>query len=327
MRNLRFEILAVVLVLASSAFAREPVRFDVGYLTAAKDITTDQFHSARPGYRLVEIELMVSTNVDSEVADALVETMFRVEFDNPRIQVESFSPQTTLQSPYAGTISKEKRSELGLSAELKASETLVPSVDADGKLTTNHKLATIEKVDILPDLQVVSAAGTINRGRGVYFRFQQTGQNKLEGSTMLGLVLSVPEGWKADKLLVRATGKLRSKIVPGGPSQSHDIDEQRFTVATYVEHNAVASEVASRYVDAESRWQQAQRRYSEEIEDVMRGSPLRYLTSVIHKKRHLSADSWIRLQPEKRLQELPSEVVQAYQNFRTAEREIQQLAS
>lgn len=296
-----------------------PVQFDVGYLTPAADVTTPEFHNARPGYRLLQMDLMISTMVDSRIADDLIETTFFVELHNPRIQIEDFSPQTTLQSPYAGNISKENRTELDINGKLSANERFDKSLGADATLGFNRKQATVEKVDILPELKLVAASGTIHRGRGVYFRFNRTKQTSLEGTTMLGIVLAVPEGWSADTMSIRCQSKIRQSVVPGAPSKETELPESQYTVAIYQAGNRYAAEVAERYIQEESRWIQTKRKYADEIHDRRKDSPLDYLTSIVRPSKPIgNIDQYLASSPKKATQELPPPVVDAYYRFQEA---------
>lgn len=314
--------LTIVSILATGpaiASAGSPVQFDVGYLTPAIDVTTPDFQNARPGYRLLQMDLMISTMVDSRVADDLIETTFFVELHNPRIQIEDFSPQTTLQSPYAGNISKENRTELDVNGKLSANERFDKSLGADATLGFNRKHATVEKVDILPELKLVAASGTIHRGRGVFYRFNRTTQTSLEGTTMLGIVLAVPESWSADTMSVRCRAKIRQSVVPGAPSKETELPESQYTVATYQAGNRYAAEVAERYIQEESRWIETKREYADEIHDRRKDSPLDYLTSIVRPSKPIgNVDQWLNNSPKQATRELPPPVVDAYYQFQEA---------
>ncbi|MBA2116608.1 hypothetical protein [Bremerella alba] len=317
-----FYTLTIVSILATSpawTWAGSPVQFDIGYLTPANEVTTAEFKNARPGYRLLQMDLMISTMVDSRVADDLVETTFFVELHNPRIQIEDFSPQTTLQSPYAGNISKENRTEFDLNGKLSANERLTDTLGADATLGFNRKQATVEKMDILPDLKLVAASGTIHRGRGVYFRFNRTNQTSLEGTTLLGIVLAVPENWSADTMSVRCRAKIRQSVVPGAPSKETELPESQYTVAIYQAGDRYAAEVAERYIQQESQWLQTKREYDDEIHHRRKDSPLDYLTSIVRPSKPIgSVDQWLARSPKQATRELPPPVVDAYYQFQQA---------
>jgi len=312
-------IVSAIALSPALAWAGSPVQFDVGYLTPATDVTTPEFQNARPGYRLLQMDLMISTMVDSRVSDDLVETTFTVQLHNPRIQIEDFSPQTTLQSPYAGNISKENRTELDLSGKLSANERFDKSLGADATLGFNRKQATVEKMDILPELKLVAASGTIERGRGVYFRFNRTKQTSLEGTTLLGIVLAVPESWSADTMSVRCRGKIRQSLVPGTPSKETDLPESQYTVAIYRAGDRYAAQVAERYIQEESNWLKTKREYSDEIHDRRKDSPLDYLTSIVRPSKPVgSVDQWLARSPKQATRELPPPVVDAWYQFQEA---------
>lgn len=321
------QLVAIGFLTASPALilAGSPVQFDVGYLTPATDITTPEFQLQRPGYRLMQMDVMISTMVDSRISKDLTETTFLIEPHNPSIQIEDFSPQTTLQSPYAGNISKENRVEYNVDAKLNANQTVTPHLGATGSLGVSRKQSSVEKVDVLPEMKLVSASGTIHRGRGVYFRFNRTPQTSLEGTTVLGVILAVPEGWSADTMTVSCRAKVRQPIVPGGPSKETDMPESRYTVAMYLTGDRYAANAASRYVREEANWQDVRQRYANEIQHRRIDSPLDYLTSIVHSSQRTgSVEKWLRTSPEKAARELPPPVVDAYYRLQEARANLDQ---
>lgn len=320
-------VLGILNTFAAQSQAAPAVQFDVGYLRPAEDVSTDQFYHARPGYQMMQLELLISTMVDSRYSEELTETTFIVEPRNPRIQIEDFSPQTTLQSPYASNISKENRVEVDLSGKLAMGHRVDPSLGGDAAVTSSRRSASIEKFDILPELNLVSASGTLHRGRSVYFRFNRTSQNSLEGTTRIGLVLAVPQGWTADMLTVRCTAKLRQPVVPGGPSRETKLPESTFTVAVYRMGDHRAAKIAAQYVQAETEWQQVKRKYADAIKAGRRDSPLDYLTSIVRlDSKEGSIEQWLRNSPREASRQLPSAVVDAYYRLRQAKSELDQLS-
>lgn len=315
------QLIAISFLATSPAllWAGPPVQFDIGYLTPAHDITTPEFQMQRPGYRLMQLDVMISTMVDSRISKELTETTFLIEPHNPSIQIEDFSPQTTLQSPYAGNISQEKRVEYNVDGKLIASQTLTPNLGGNGSLGISRKQSSVEKVDVIPELKLVSASGTIHRGRGVYFRFNRTPQTSLEGTTTLGIILAVPEGWSADTMTVRCRAKLRQPIVPGGPSKENELPESRYTVAMYLAGDRHAANAASRYVREEANWQEVRQKYGDQIQHRRIDSPLDYLTSIVHpSQQNINVEKWLRTSPKKASRELPPPVVDAYYRLQEA---------
>ena len=318
--------MAVGMLVASSPallWAESPVQFDVGYLTPAHDVTTPEFQEARPGYRLMQLDVMISTMVDSRISDDLTETTFYIEPHNPNILVADFSPQTTLQSPYAGNISREKRVEYDINAKLSANHRVDKNLGSDGSLGIGRKQSSVEKVDVLPELKLVSASGTIHRGRGVFFRFNRSAQTSLEGTTVLGVILAVPESWSADTMTVRCQAKIRQPLVPGGPSKETDIPESRYTVAIYQAGDRYAAEAAGGYVRAEGNWQQTKRKYADEIQHRRIDSPLDYLASIVRPSHAIgNVEQRLKSSPHKASRELPPPVVDAYYRLQEAKSKL-----
>jgi len=323
-----FAVSVVLSTTAGEAFPGPPISFDVAHLVTAEDIASPEFREARPGFKLVKIELLVSTMVDSKAADDVLETMFVVETTSPQAMVEDFAPQTTLQSPYAGNISKEERTEYDLSARVTGKQLVIPELSADGVVSANRKTSETEKVEILPELSVVAASGTIDRGRGVYFRFSRSKQNSLEGTTGLSLILAVPEHWKADILTLRCTARLKSSLVPGTPASSKETDPTNFNIAVFELGNRAAAHAASQYVAAESRWHHAKRKHSQAASSSPgRTNPFDYLTKIVRPgNREKSPEVWLASSPKEAARSLPAEVVEAYYQWKQAKAAISNMA-
>jgi hypothetical protein len=114
-----------------------------------------------------------------------------------------------------------------------------------------------------PAKELTIAAGTTNRQRGVYFKIRPNSQTTIEGSRKLGLLLSVPENWRADLMdvTIQAAG-----LEPPHYRKEAVVARQSFVVALYQENDAVASAAAAEYVKQQANLIRCVKLFSKTIE-------------------------------------------------------------
>jgi hypothetical protein len=100
-------------------------------------------------------------------------------------------------------------------------------------------------------MKAVAASGTLDRGRGVYFKLKPSRSTSLEGAKEFVVVFRVPADWRGDFLYLSctATGVKRSVV----PPLREDVvcGKRRFIVAIYSEGDRAARAAAERLVRAE----------------------------------------------------------------------------
>jgi len=245
--------LAVNILLAVTLFAAPRVQFDLHPLVACRDVTTEEFARSHPGDRLIEAKLHVSSLIKSGDEDDLIEFFYRIQSPRGTVQVVDYSPTTSMTSTYEGSIevqdSKERVRSLGINASGGYSHIVKGNASAE----LGSKNGSVTRYKIVPEMQLLSASGTMNRGTGVYFRLKPSRQTSLEGGRLFTLVLRVPRSWRADVLHVscRAQGYERGLVRP--------LDEQRVSgaavlpVSLYLAGDQHARAVVMNAAVAESR--------------------------------------------------------------------------
>lgn len=256
-----------------------PISFDVGMLVPSRDITTDDFRKVFPGEKLLEAQITVSSLVNAAGSREPSEVVIRLESPNPRFQVHDYSPQTTLHSAIQGKISREHKSEKDASAQIHLAGRYDRLLGGDATAGIGKREATIEKYETLPEMEIVSASGTIRRGRGVYFRFKPSGQTALEGSKPLTLAFRVPADWRADTVRIDCTAlAAESKFAGSGQKV---VARQVFTVALFHEGDNEAHAAAYRYIRAEEQLGYQIGKQAAAIEKATRRSPLDQMHSLV----------------------------------------------
>ncbi|MEX0791660.1 MAG: hypothetical protein WD045_00885 [Pirellulaceae bacterium] len=259
-----------------------PISFDVGMLVPSRDITTDDFRKVFPGEKLLEAQITVSSLINAAGSREPSEVVIRLESPNPRFQVHDYSPQTTLHSAIQGKISREHKSESDASAQIHLTGRYDKLLGGDATAGMGKRESTIEKYETLPEMEIVSASGTIRRGRGVYFRFKPSGQTALEGSKPLTLAFRVPADWRADTVRIDCTALAAESKFSGSLGNGHQVvARQIFTVALFHEGDNEAHAAAYRYIRAEEQLGYQISAQAAAIEKATRRSPLDQMHSLV----------------------------------------------
>ncbi len=247
-----FIVLLTSIFIARPASAQTPrVRFDAPQTVAVRDVTTREFATAHPGERLIEAIVPLSMMLEQGNLAQVRELVHRLEIGAAGAQVVDFSPQTTLASAVVGSTRVQREQTQDANVSLDVAATYAGLVN--GKLNSNYAMQEREQASFeqLPTLDVLTASGTIDRGRGVYFKLKPSPRTTLEGSYDYVVVLRVPRSWRAGFLYVasEATGEQRQFFA--GPTGSVTFGRGRFIVTLYEQGDAAAQQAAGRYVQAE----------------------------------------------------------------------------
>ena len=164
---------------------------------------------------------------------------------------------------------------------------------------------------------MLTASGTIDRGRGVYFKLKPSPRTTLEGAYEYVVVLRVPRNWRSGLLFVSSDASGNERSVLPGDEQTTKLGRGRFVVAIYQQGDTAAQQAASRYGQAELALQQTIARKRGELDRRMYPTPLHRLG--VTRDNALARD-WLetvmfRAVPEDVLVKLPDDVRLAVENF------------
>lgn len=247
-----------ITLLAGAAQANEPrVHFDVPQAVAVRDVTSPEFALAHPAERLIEARIPISMLLDQGRARDVHELVHRLESTTAGAQVMDYSPKTMLATTVIGSTHIERQTTRDAKATLDVGGSYAGLVTgkAHGELT--HHAREDSKFEQLPSLELLTASGTVDRGRGVYFKLKASPRTTLEGSYDYLIVLRVPRVWRAGLLYVTSEARgLRRSPLPGGDA-IETVGSGRFLVALYQQGDADAHRAAQNYALAEQALRRA----------------------------------------------------------------------
>ncbi|MGB7326784.1 MAG: hypothetical protein WBD31_18050, partial [Rubripirellula sp.] len=199
----------------------------------------------------VTVELRLSSMITTPTLPAIDQWLVRCQPRDAAITIADYAPRTETASDVSSPIQvkqvEEKNLTLGLSANGSYGHLANGSLGADqcNKNTNSFEFQRQAAV------QAVTAAGTINRGRGVYFKLRWTAQQVLEGEKVFRITLAVPTNWRGSLMDVSVIAQSDRKKFGGFDRETKTIGSANFVVATYRAGDNVAADRAGRIADAE----------------------------------------------------------------------------
>jgi hypothetical protein len=235
------------------AAAQSPeVHFDMNPVVACRNVTTPQFEASNPDERLVEADFEISALIRQGDEDDLLQFFYRLELQDASVSIVDYSPQTTLASDQASNVTKEERTEKSNHVGV----VFTSPLDWPGKLTASSDLGQKSmgstRYELVPEMTAVTASGTVQRGRGVYFKLRPSRSHTLEGARRFSVVMRVPAGWRGGYAHWNCSASGIGRGLVRTLDERIQCGERRFVVALYLDGDAEAKAAAQRLVRAET---------------------------------------------------------------------------
>ena len=282
-------------VLATDIAAQDNVQalsFDLPPTAVARPVDlSDRMTPTSQAGESMQVDLRLSSMVTGSKLPTIERWMVQVVPRAASWRVLDYSPRTETGSDYATPIqvkrSDESTRSIGVAADGGYGHLASAHLGADH----GDKKSEAIQFDKHAPLHAVSAAGTIERGRGVYYKLRWTSQQILEGEKMFQVAFDVPPGFRAGMLdvVVMAYGKpAKSNPMKGvwadmplleTSSSSELLGKAHFTVAVHRESDDAAWSLARQLASAEVRLRQAASGHRAD-------TPIRSLPTLI---RHVAA--------------------------------------
>lgn len=202
------------------------ISFDLPPTAVAVPVTTAGDHAALPTGvgETVEVSLRLSSLVCGSELPQIDRWMIRCVPRSSAWRVVDYAPRTETASEYASPIQVKKTDEeasaFGMSTDVAPLKVSGAFVGASGHMgfdkTAKHLNST--QFDRHAPLHAVTASGTIERGRGVYYKLRWTSTQVLEGEKEFKVTFGVPHGFRAGLLDV-------SVVAVGKPAEGNSMSE------------------------------------------------------------------------------------------------------
>jgi hypothetical protein len=219
-----------------------PVQFDLPSIAAAVE--------SEDGSGSVTIELHLSSMLLSSDTPPIDEWLVRLQPRDRSLWIVDYAPRTETASELATPIQVKNTTEDTKGMGIGLDGSYGHLVRANAAADHSKKQQKTIQFDRLAPVQAVTASGTINRGRGVYFKLRWTTQQILEGEKTFRVTFHVPEHWRGGLLDVSVLAKGERKTF-GWDRETVMLGAANFVVAVYRSHDIEAESLARSLADAE----------------------------------------------------------------------------
>jgi hypothetical protein len=268
------------------------VDFDVPAIAPAQAAVSTSQAPQLPNSRFVEVAIDVTTMVSPTIKSDVNEVVIEIRTQHEDVQVADYSPRTETYTNIDGTIKVTQNRSVQREAALDATGVYPIFATATGHTAINDVNSRTVEQHELAARQMLTAAGTLDRRTGVYFKLRSNPQTVIEGARRVWLLLEVPQSWRGDLLEVRthAFGKSRETLAS---KSERLLLAKRFHVAIYQVGDEVASQRAMEFSRQHLRLQQSADQFAGEVQRRAIPTPLHQIGSVLNVVKPEIADNWL----------------------------------
>ncbi len=237
----------------SYACAEAPrVHFDMHPVIACRDVTPPEMQESRPDLRLVEVRFDVSALLLQGSEEDLLQFFYRWEVPSPDVLVADYWPKTKLASDQATNVTRETRAE----RSNHVGAAMTSPLDWPGKVTASgdmgQKTMDSSRYELVPQMTAVTASGTVQRGRGVYYKIRPCRSSTLEGARRFRIVLQAPASWRGGDAYLECTATGIDRGLVRSLDEQITCGQRRFVVSLYLEGDVEARQAALDFIAAET---------------------------------------------------------------------------
>lgn len=194
-------VTTVVLVGTTSKAEIPTVVFDVPLITECRDVTPQGFRDAYKR-EIIEAVFKVSPQLLAGDEKDLKRLHYEISTEQ-QMPVVNYLPNAEVTTDVVnGTIAIQNSSHRG---EVSFRYLILPATgdgNLKGDLESSHA-----QFGLLAPKQLLIAAGTIERGCGVYFELRPSSQDTLQKQREFACLFDVPVTWRADAVTIRCNAK------------------------------------------------------------------------------------------------------------------------
>lgn len=253
------KLFLVINLMASTALvAAEPmIHFDMPPVAVARDDSSGDRN-------LVTIDLKLSSMIAAPNMPRIDQWIVQCQPRSADLQVEDYSPRTEVASDISGPIEVKRTKERSSSAGTSLDGGYGHVANFHAGFDHGSKDINSVQVNRVAPVQAVTASGTINRGRGVFFKLRWTAQQVLEGEKHFQITLRVPKHWRGSLIDVSVIAQANRKTFGGWDTENKILGAAEFVVAAHREHDQLAAEHARALFEAEHALRLAAKRHPSE---------------------------------------------------------------
>jgi len=280
-------VFAATLHLQPAVASPPLVQFDTGPTASCRVATPKKNAVTDPQHRLVQATLHVSALVSQPLEQRKLEYLYEIVNPTGSIQITDYNPKTELGSDVAGNIGVEKKKESTKSLGMNVSGTFEHFVRASGVGDMGAKDSLQLHYELKPRQSAILAAGTVQRGTGVYFKLRASSDSSLEGQRDFMIVMRVPTKWRADMVY------LRCEVRDMGGGKPRVVNTASFVIGLYVAGDDEAMRAAETLIQTEAVLRRTVANRQQEIERQSMRSIVHRLGAMLDLYKPRIPKSWL----------------------------------
>ncbi len=218
------------------------VQFDLPPVAAAVALSDD--------LNVVTVEIRLSSMIASPESPPIDQWIVRCQPRDRSISIVDYAPRTETGSDVATPIQIKNISEKGSATGISMDGSYGHLARINAAADRSKKLTNSVQFDRVAPVQAVTASGTINFGRGVYFKLRWTAQQILEGEKTFRLSLRVPSEWRGSLMDVSVIAQGERKSF-GWDREIKTLGSANFVVALFKDHDTEAETIARSLAESE----------------------------------------------------------------------------
>ena len=197
-------LVSVVVIACVGTFARAEtpvVLFDLPMTVECRDVTPKRYEESYKR-KIVEAIVKISPQLLAGEEKDLKKLHYEISTEQ-QMPVVSYAPSSQLASDVAGgTMAIQTSDHHG---QLLVHYLITPAA-GDGRLTGDLESSHAQYTLLAPK-QILVAAGTIQRGCGVYYDLKPSSQDTLQKQREFACLLQVPASWRANYITVQCSAR------------------------------------------------------------------------------------------------------------------------
>ena len=236
------------------------VQFDTGYTVPCRDVTPEDLDSVRSGERRVEARFRISALVLEGALPDAAQYMYQIISPLGSMQIVDYEPRTALATDVVGNVSIDKKKESSKSLGISLSGSFDQLVKGTGGADLGAKDTSQVRYELKPQMEVLLASGTLNRGTGAYFKLRPSADTSLEGDRTFTITFRVPADWRGDIVYLKceAQEQRRGQLISRGAAH--------FMIALHAAGDDEVRQAAEELIHAESLLRQTVAKREDDIQ-------------------------------------------------------------
>jgi hypothetical protein len=267
------------------------VEFDIQPASPAVLVSPPNIAAQLPESQHVQVKLDISTIVTNGFQGVVDEATIKIHTHRPMVQVADFWPRTEMYSQVTTPVSVYEDHDRLKHAWIQGVGGYPGIGSAQGQAYMHDRLNRDVQFQQAPPMQLLVAAGTLNRRSGVYFKLRSTPQATLEGLRSFLITLEVPTAWRGDILEIQTVAFGRRG--PESEQSMKELGESRFWVAVYRDGDTEAANYALAFAQQQNKLRLIAHQYNAKIKKQAYPTPVHRIGHALDMYEPLVATNYL----------------------------------